>query len=183
MAEDPGALPLLCPDCRRSGRPWDGFAFHGRYDGVLRDLILGFKFRGDLGRGRLLAGLLTEAWERAALPVPDCLVPVALHPRRLSWRGFNQSLELARLPASRLDRPLLPRALRRIRDTRPQSSLPGPERRGNIQGAFVADPDRIGGQSVLLVDDVMTTGATIEAAAMALRQAGATRVDVLVAAR
>jgi len=184
MAEDPAALPLLCPECRRWGRCWDGFAFHGRYEGLLRELILGFKFSGDLGLGRLLAGLLAGSWQRAAMPAgPDCLVPIALHPRRLSWRGFNQSLELARFLAARLDRPVLPRALERIRDTRPQSSLPGPERRGNILGAFAADPAQVAGRAVLLVDDVMTTGATIDTAAKALRQAGACRVDVAVVAR
>ena len=114
---------------------------------------------------------------------PGGIVPVPLHPRRLAWRGFNQSLELARLLAADLGRPVLPGALRRIRDTTPQSQLPGARRRANIAGAFLADPAQVAGRSVLLVDDVMTTGATIDTAADALCAAGAARVDVLVVAR
>nr|WP_052360304.1 ComF family protein [Solidesulfovibrio alcoholivorans] len=192
LAADPDAPPFLCNACRLSGRPWEGFAFHGPYDGLLRDLILGFKFHGRLGQGRVLAGLARDAYRRAVARTgegamdpagPGGIVPVPLHPRRLAWRGFNQSLELARLLAADLGRPVLPGALRRIRDTTPQSQLPGARRRANIAGAFVADPALVAGRGVLLVDDVMTTGATIDTAVNALRAAGAARVDVLVIAR
>jgi len=191
MGENAEATPGLCLDCRRDGRPWDGFAFHGRYEGLLRELVLGFKFHGHLGQGRLLAGFLAAAWRRAAaLPgpgspdgTPDLLVPTPLHPRRLAWRGFNQSLELARLLGREIGAPLAPQALARLRDTVPQSSLPGRERRTNLTDAFAADPAQVAGRRVLLIDDVMTTGATVETAALALRRAGAVRVDVAVAAR
>lgn len=191
LSADPGAPPLVCAVCRVRGRPWDGFAFHGRYEGLLRDMILGFKFHGRLGQGRLLAGFLADAYLRAAgegagaMPPrgPDGIVPVPLHPRRLAWRGFNQSLELARLLARTLDLPVLPHALARIRDTTPQSQLPGPKRLENIQGAFAGDPEAVAGRRLLLVDDVMTTGATVETAVTALRRAGAVRVDVAVVAR
>ncbi|WP_300162163.1 ComF family protein [Solidesulfovibrio sp.] len=192
LAEDPGGAPTTCLECRRQGRSWDGFAFHGPYDDLLRELILGFKFHGRLAQGRLLAGLALAAYRRAAgregegamdPDGPGRIVPVPLHPRRLAWRGFNQSLELSRLLAVRLGRPVAMRALCRIRDTTPQSQLPGARRRANIAGAFAADPGQVEGRSVLLVDDVMTTGATIDAAADALRRAGAVRVDVLVVAR
>ncbi|EKO39166.1 MAG: putative amidophosphoribosyltransferase [Solidesulfovibrio magneticus str. Maddingley MBC34] len=191
MGENAEATPGLCLDCRRDGRPWDGFAFHGRYEGLLRELVLGFKFHGRLGQGRLLAGFLAAAWRRAAARdgpgcpdgAPDLLVPTPLYPRRLAWRGFNQSLELARLLGREIGTPLAPLALARLRDTVPQSSLPGRERRSNLTGAFAADPAQVAGRRVLLVDDVMTTGATVETAAQALRRAGAARVDVAVAAR
>ncbi len=192
LAADPDAPPFLCNACRLSGRPWEGFAFHGPYDGLLRDLILGFKFHGRLGQGRVLAGLARDAYRRAAARTgagamdpagPGGIVPVPLHPKRLAWRGFNQSLELARLLAADLHRPVLPGALRRIRDTTPQSQLPGARRRANIAGAFLADPAQVAERSVLLIDDVMTTGATIDTAADALCAAGAARVDVLVIAR
>ncbi|WP_428560808.1 MAG: phosphoribosyltransferase family protein [Solidesulfovibrio sp. DCME] len=186
------ATPVVCPDCLRQGRSWDGFAFHGPYEGLLREMVLAFKFHGGIAKGRLLAGLLADAYLRAAArqgegamdPAgPDILVPVPLHPRRLAWRGFNQSLELSRGLASRLGRPIVSSALARIRDTTPQSSLPGAKRQANIAGAFAAVPAIVGGRAVLLVDDVMTTGATVDTAARALRFAGAARVDVVVVAR
>lgn len=190
--DNPDLPPTVCPTCRAKGRPWTGFAFHGRYEGTLRDMILGFKFHGRLGQGRLLAGFLADAWlcatARGGLggmdPAgPDSIVPIPLHPRRLAWRGFNQSLELARLLGHRLDCPLCPQALERIRDTTPQSLLAGAHRRDNIKGAFRADPKHVAGRRLLLVDDVMTTGATVDTATRALLLAGARRVDVAVVAR
>lgn len=192
LAMDATTPPAVCPDCRRGGHSWDGFAFHAPYEGLLREMLLAFKFHGRLGQGRVLAGLAVDAWLRAAARTgpgsmdpagPDMLVPVPLHPRRLAWRGFNQSLELARDLSGRLARPLVRNALIRIRDTTPQSLLPGSRRLGNILGAFEADPAIVAGRTILLVDDVMTTGATVETAARALRLAGAVRVDVLVVAR
>jgi ComF family protein len=189
---DPLAPAGLCPECLGGGRPWQGFAFHGRYEGLLRQLVLGFKFHGHLGQGRLLAGFLAEAWRRAGEGrgpgamdggLPDCLVPTPLHPRRLAWRGFNQSLELARLLGRELGVPVAAGGLVRLRDTVPQSTLPGNKRRTNLDGAFAGEPALVGGRHVLLVDDVMTTGATVETAALALGRAGAGRVDVVVAAR
>ncbi|MFU2210561.1 phosphoribosyltransferase family protein [Solidesulfovibrio sp. C21] len=192
LAADPAAPPQVCPECLRQDRPWDGFAFHGPYEGLLREMVLGFKFHGRLGQGRVLAGLAAGAYLRAAARCgpgamapagPDLIVPVPLYPRRLAWRGFNQSLELARELARRLARPVAVNALARIRDTTPQSQLPGSKRLHNIQGAFAAAPEIVSGRAVLLVDDVMTTGATVETAARALRLAGAERVDVVVVAR
>jgi ComF family protein len=160
-------------------------AFHGRYEGVLRQLVLDFKFHGQLGQGRLLGGFLAEAWRRGpeAAGEAPLLVPVPLHPRRLVWRGFNQSLELAKVAGRLLGLPVRADGMARIRHTTPQSQLPGPRRLSNIQGAFRAESAVVAGRAVVLVDDVMTTGATVETAARALRQAGAARVDVLVVAR
>jgi ComF family protein len=158
----------------------------------LRELVLGFKFGGRLGQGRLLAGFLAEAWQRAAARPgpggmdagrPDCLVPVPLHPRRLAWRGFNQSLELARFLGREMGRPVCVRGLARVRYTTPQSQLPGSQRLTNLVGAFAADRELVADRHVLLIDDVMTTGATVDTAARALRLAGAARVDVAVVAR
>jgi ComF family protein len=185
LSADPEAPPMLCPRCRTEGGLLDGVAFHGRYEGALRELVLDFKFHGRLGQARLLGNMLAEAWRRAGLASDQqtLLVPVPLHPRRLAWRGFNQSLELARVAGRRLELPVSVRAMARIRHTTPQSQLPGARRLENIQGAFRASPEVVGGRAVVLVDDVMTTGATVETAARALRQAGAARVAVLVVAR
>jgi predicted amidophosphoribosyltransferase len=109
-----------------------------------------------------------------------------LHPRRLAERGFNQSLLLARelLAQSSLLARLAPTLLRRTRHTRPQVELSGPERAANVRGAFAVAPGaRLQGLSVLLIDDVRTTGATLFECAAALRGAGAARVLALTVAR
>jgi Predicted amidophosphoribosyltransferases len=111
------------------------------------------------------------------------IVPVPLHPRRLLSRGFNQSRELARLLSVRRSLPIWQGALVRVRRTVPQMELAREARAENIKGAFAADSKRLSGKSVLLVDDIMTTGATLEECARAMLCAGARRVDVLALAR
>lgn len=184
------APPSICSRClkRQNGLwtplPWQEFCFYAPYAGVLRACILAYKLRGRLGLGTLLQGLLLAGWRNnaARLETPDAIVPVPLHSKRMRLRGFNQSLELARPLARHLGRPLLPRALRRTRPTIPQFQLELARRAENIQGAFTADVP-LRGARVLLVDDIMTTGATLEECARELREAGAARVDVLVLAR
>ena len=175
--------PVRCGDCRLSPPPWDRFIFHGRYEGRLRELILSYKFNGGLGQSRLLGELAAKAWLRAGPPLPGLVVPVPLHRRRLLWRGYNQSLELARTTARRAGMPLSTTALVRLRNTPPQSTLPGPKRQANIKDAFAADAALVSSQRVLLVDDVCTTGSTLRECASVLKQAGAVAVDVLVLAR
>ena len=164
--------------------------FYGRYHDLLRQLILDFKFSRRLDLGLLLRTLLAagyalrnapEAGEPEVDSSPELVVPVPLHPTRLLARGFNQSLELAR--ALQPELPVSATALRRIRPTRPQTELRREERQANIQGAFAADPAQIAGRRLLLVDDVMTTGATVDETCRTLVSAGAVAVDVLVLAR
>ena len=123
----------------------------------------------------------------AHCPLPidhDLVVPVPLHLERLRWRGFNQALSLARALVPRGDARLAPMALVRQRATAAQVGLGEADRRHNIRGAFaVSDRARVRGRRVLLVDDVMTTGATADECAGTLRRAGARQVDVLVLAR
>lgn len=143
-------------------------------------LIQRFKYAGDLSLGAALGQLLLDALREA--PRPDALVPMPLHPARLRERGFNQALELARQVGRRLAIPVLPAACRRLRDTSPQAALPWKEREKNIRGAFACEAD-LSGKRIAIVDDVMTTGHTLNELSRILRQSGAARVDCWVVAR
>lgn len=157
-----------------------------RYDATVAALAYAFagdvlvnalKFGGELALAPLL-GRLLGARVRAAEPV-DLVVPVPLSAARLRARGYNQALEIARgLEGRRLD----PHACARERDTSPQAELPLAARRRNVRGAFRCRRD-LGGASVAIVDDVMTTGATLDELAAALKRAGAERVVNWVVAR
>jgi len=151
-------------------------------------MILGYKFEARLDFGRRLQECALAAFERGLMSHPalmelSVIVPVPLHPRRLLARGFNQSLELARLVSARHSVPIRQGALGRVRRTTPQMELSRQARVENIRGAFAAKKSMLEGEAVLLVDDIMTTGATLEECARAMLDAGAARVDVLVLAR
>ncbi len=144
-------------------------------------LLPRLKFHGDFAAGRVLAQCMVDALSTADLP--DALLPVPLHGARLRRRGYDQALELARPLARALEVPLLAGMLRRTRATGAQSRLDAEARQRNLRGAFRVDAgDGLPGH-VALVDDVMTTGATLHAAARALRDAGVRRVDAWVCAR
>lgn len=180
--------PLLCDRCREKPRPWGRILAYGPYAGPLKDLILGYKFEARLDFGRRLQECALAAFERGLEMHPELsdlglLVPVPLHPRRLLSRGFNQSRELARLIAARHALPIRQEALERVRRTTPQMELSRQARAENIRGAFSAKRHMLSGKAVLLVDDIITTGATLEECARAMLDAGAARVDVLVLAR
>lgn len=151
------------------------------YAPPLDRLLLRFKFHGDLAAGRLLAQLMAQAF--ADRPRPAALLPVPLHRSRLRQRGYDQALELARPLAHSLDLPLLDSLLTRRHDTAPQSRLDAAARKRNLKDAFQVQASPLLPLHVTLIDDVMTTGATLQAAALALRRAGVARVDAWVCAR
>lgn len=131
-----------------------------------------------------LAGFLAEQIVRAvdAADLPDLILPMPLHPRRLGERGFNQAVEIGRRLATRLNVPLAVNACRRVRDTPAQAGLDLAERRRNMRGAF-ACTQTLNDRRIALLDDVMTSGASLNALAQAARNAGAAGVEAWVVAR
>jgi ComF family protein len=155
------------------------------YGGAVARAVARLKYERRPELARPLGDLLWRAVEPHAIALAAAvLVPVPLHRTRLLARGFNQSALIARRVARQLRAPLLSRALVRVRDTPQQSALDRAARLANMAGAFrVREPDRVRGCTILLVDDVLTTGATLAACAGALIDAGARSVGFAVVAR
>jgi predicted amidophosphoribosyltransferase len=194
------AAHRLCPRCRRRPPLLESALSAGRYDGSLRQIVHAFKYQ----RRRVLAAPLAAMMRTAGADLlnrADAVVPVPLHPWRAFHRGFNQADDLAR----RLELPVV-KALRRRVGGPPQASLPAAQRHGNVRDAFVLRPlirlsqNDLGGRftnfvkrpprsflirnrSLVLIDDVMTTGATLDACARQLLDAGARSVSALTVAR
>lgn len=146
----------------------------------LDKLIQAMKYGEQLSLTYAFAEKLAQRIDPASLP--DCVIPMPLHPNKLRERGFNQSQLLAARTARELDLDLLPDACRRVRDTPPQSALPWKERKKNMRAAFCCDID-LTGKHVALVDDVLTTGASLNALAEAVQQRGAVTLSAWVVAR
>lgn len=177
----PLPTPATCGACLQKPPPMAETHAAFVYGFPLDRLVPRLKFHNDLAAGRLLSGLMAEAL--GALPRPAALVPVPLHHARLGRRGYDQALELAAPLARRLRIPLLADTLQRTRATSPQSELDAVARQRNLRRAFAVRPHASLPDHVVLIDDVMTTGATLEAAAKTLLRAGASRVDAWVCAR
>lgn len=142
--------------------------------------VSALKYRRELRFAAPLAELLTRAVGDA--PRPDVLIPVPLHDSKIRSRGFNQSIEITRPLARSLGVPWRHDLARRVRPTAPQQGQSAAQRRRNLRGAFAADAE-VAGLHVAIVDDVMTTGATADALAKCLNQAGAAEVSAWVVAR
>lgn len=156
-----------------------------RYDDTARSLVQRLKYSDRLDLAAMLGGMMARAGSELAAEC-DVIVPVPLHRTRLWGRRFNQAMELSREVGRLRDRPVEPALLARVKRTRPQVGLSRNQRGTNLQGAFRVPDDsrpRLAGRRVLLVDDVITTGATANAASRALLRAGAAGVDVLAFAR
>jgi ComF family protein len=171
-----------CLRCRVDPPPFERARGAGFYAGSLRDALHALKFRGKRALARPLAALIREQCAAVVASGADALVPVPLGRARLRERGFNQAELIAERLGGLLDLPVRRRWLVRIRETAPQTELAAAERRANVGGAFVAAPG-VAGQHVIVVDDVLTTGATCRECARALRAAGARQVDVVTVAR
>ncbi len=172
--------PVLCPDCR-SGRLFELARAVGPYEEPLREAVHQLKYYRARWLARPMAALMAETFQsEAAYFRTRGLVPVPLHPAREQWRGFNQSVLLARALGEITGLPVLERVVARIRETPPQTGLARYERLRNLEQAFrVQKPEQITGKIITIVDDVFTTGSTVSILSHQLRQAGATGVMVL----
>jgi len=176
----------LCGACQQSRSPLQRTYAAFVYADPVNLLLRRFKFHQDLAAGRLLAQLMAPVMAGLMHSVnaenrPQAVLAVPLHLSRLRQRGYDQALELAKPLARSLHLPLL-HGLRRIRATQAQSQLDAKARKSNVRNAFVANKTALPAH-ILLVDDVMTTGATLHAAAYALKKIGVKRIDAWVCAR
>lgn len=174
-------LLFTCIPCRHRRLYFAAARAAGIYDGTLRDAIHALKFRSGRALAAPLGSLMAACAAGARLPAAQLVIPVPLHRRRLRERGYNQSELLAAEVSDRLGLPVRSDVLLRRQTTEAQSALTLEERRANVRGAFIA-ARALDGQTVLLVDDVLSTGFTASECARVLRQAGAGQVIVLTAA-
>ena len=187
------ALPLpsehqLCGNCQQHTPAFVQVVSPLLYRFPIDSLIPAFKYHDQLIYGRTLARLLTEAvqyhYDEHGQSLPDRVLPMPLHKKREARRGFNQALELARPVAAQLQIPLCRRSLLRARHTQAQQGLSASERKRNLAEAFCCPPNAaVRGLHLALVDDVVTTGATADAASRTLLEAGAASVSIWCIAR
>ena len=172
-----------CPRCGAGLAPqFDSSHIPFRYAPPLIPFITGLKFHARLAEARFLAELFLCGFPANTLPLPECLIPVPLHAKRLRERGYNQALELTRLLSQRLHLPIENQIVQRRLHTQPQSDLSGDTRRRNMRQAFQLKSPVVY-RHVALIDDVVTTGSTVNELARVLRQAGVEMIQVWAIAR
>lgn len=179
----PWADGTLCPTCQTTPLQVAPIRSAFLFEGPIRDAIHALKYRGGREVARTLGARMAQAWQTAPLE-SDLLVPVPLYPDREVRRGYNQAALLATALGQQLHLPVAPRALQRLRNTPSQTRLNRQARRENVSGAFAATPGvQLAGRHVTVVDDVATTGATLDACAIALLSQGARAVSAFTLAR
>lgn len=171
----------FCPVCTKKPPAFDETLAPFVHHGAIRYLIISLKFHAHYPSARLLGNLLADYLQKTA-QFPDCIIPVPLHKNRYRERGFNQSIEIARVLEKRLNVPLDLKSCIRNRDTAHQVGLNAVQRNENIKNAFSVSAS-FKAKHVALVDDVMTTGSTVHELALALKMAGCERVQIWVCAK
>jgi competence protein ComFC len=178
----PLARPGLCPDCTDHHPSYKVMRSWSVFEGPIRNALHQLKYRRNLALGEVLARQLVPFARGLGWPV-QVVVPVPLGRKRLRERGYNQ-VSLVAYPLAELGGwEYAPRVLKRVRDTRSQVGLSPAERRENVAGAFTCAPQHVRGRSVLLIDDVATTGATLASCSETLLESGAREVYALTIAR
>jgi ComF family protein len=179
----PQASAIICAICRKRQTELDGIRSPFRFDEAIRKAIHELKYRNLKAIAPCLAGLLADYL--GANPLPgEALICVPLHPRRLRERGYNQSGLLVRELGKRVDLPVIEDCLIRVNQAQPQvRAVDVEERRRNVADAFVCRDEKVSGKQIILIDDVCTSGATLESCAVALKNRGATSVWGLTLAR
>jgi ComF family protein len=180
-----GMESIACPQCRHLRLRFARVVRLGHYEGDLRSAVLRIKRPHERALAVALADALVETFAaQLSQPLPEVVIPVPMHWTRRAWRGTNSPHTIAGRLASRLGIPLATHKLVRARRTAPQATLSPNKRRANVRGAFRVRSHRdLPGARVLLVDDIMTTGATLNEAAKVLAKAGAGEITVAVLAR
>jgi ComF family protein len=180
---------IICGRCQKKSPAFDYSVSLFRYEQPIIWLIKQLKFRERLPHARLLGDMLadrlTQMFEQNSMGnghLPECILPVPLHKNRITSRGFNQSIELAKSVARKTGLPLELNLIERVRETESQTGLDAGQRRKNLQGAFKMTSST-GYRHVAIVDDVVTTGSTVNELAKVLKRAGVKRVDVWSIAR
>nr|VFJ63109.1 MAG: comF family protein [Candidatus Kentron sp. FW] len=170
---------LICPACQRRKQPFARTYSAFRYTTPINHLVVLMKFQGNLAAARVLSTLLADHLIGVRAPKPDVIIPVPLHAGRLRERGFNQAIELAREIANQWRIPVRRDLVIRKRATLPQTDLPDrAARRRNVRKAFVLNQPVSNMEHVAILDDVMTSGATVTEVARLLGKAGIPRVDI-----
>lgn len=168
----------ICEACIKNKPPFAKAVYYGIYEGVLKESIHLLKFKGIKRLSSPLCRLLSDI----SVPETDGIIPVPMHPKRLKQRGFNQTAVIGHRLSKKIKAPLMPDVLIKVKDTPPQTDITGKERLKNVRNAFAAEK-KINGLNLLLVDDVITTGATVRECSQTLLEAGAKSVVVIAIAR
>jgi len=171
----------VCAECRLAPPPWEKFGFAVFFTGIFKEIIANFKFGNCFYYLDFLVGLLECGFWEAKLDLPEVIVSVPMSKKEIQKRGFNQSLELAKLLGKHLNVHVSKQGLSKIKETQPQRQLSRQERLKNVKNVFVCK-NGLRNKKVLLIDDVLTTGATCKECARVLKQNKCT-VQVLVLAR
>jgi len=167
----------ICGTCLKNPPYFDSTLSVGIYAAHLKKTITEFKFHEKLYLYRIFSHLLVEKIQQQNNPLPECIIPVPLHRYRLQERGFNQALEIAKGVAKELNIPIDHSCCERVKYTLPQSSIPANERQRNVKHAFILTRE-VNYQHIAIIDDVVTTGSTVNELSRIFKKAGVKKIDI-----